>query len=440
MVRDAPVPPRNDLVWRRLSGFVRLMALGWAAALLYHYVMGALLRLPYPANTFLFDPADRFGDLINTWRQARAPDPYAAPGNAVAAYFPLVYLALTVLRRASGTWVIAIYLLLTFGAALALGLAWIRRERARWAGDSRWPVAAALALVIALANYPLLMAVDRGNVDPLITVVLAAAVASLYRGRPLLGGILLGVSAAAKGYPLVAAVLWVRRGRVLAALAAAATLVALVLLPGLAFEGGVGGTLRGLAGGLARFRELYVLGDASAHFSADALNAIRLAALWAGAAPDMARLVPAYEAVALLWAGLLCAHALLFARGTWRESLAVVLVMLVFPNVTNDYKLVLLVPVVLAWVSSEEERGWRDRVFAVCAALLLVPKHYGVLLDGRDATGSSLVSPLLLLGLTAVLWPAPDEAREARATLARVRAAVVRVVSRSDAPSLGEGG
>jgi hypothetical protein len=412
------------------------MAAGWAVALLYHYVMGAVLRLPYPWNTFLFDPADRFGDLASTLRQSRAPDPYDAPGKAVSAYFPLVYAALRVVRRASLTWVQVIYLLTSLLAALAIGLSWIRQERPAWKGDARWPVAAALVLAIPFANYPFVMALDRGNFDPIITLLLAAAVASLFRDRPLVGGALLGLSAAAKGYPIVAVLLWIRRRRTAGAIVAVATLAALVVLPGLLFAGGIPGTLRGFARGLSRFRELYVLGDWSAQYSADGLNAIRLALLWAGRVPDAPRLVRAWEVVSLLWAALLCLDALLFARAAWRQALAVVLVMLVFPNVTNDYKLVLLVPVVLLWLGSEE-LGWRDRVFGVCTALLFVPKHYGILLAGRDATASCLVSPLLLVGLTAVLWPTQEEVAEARARIARGRGALRARAGRA-APAAAE--
>jgi hypothetical protein len=426
MVRNPPVSPRNDVVWRRLAGIVLLMAAGWAAALVYHYVMGAVLRLPYPSSTFLFDPADRFNDLLATRSLARAPDPYSARGPGAAAYFPLVYAALRLLlHRPNGTWLIVIHLLASLGISASVALLWIRRERPRWSGDSRWPVAAALVLFVVLANYPFLMAVDRGNFDPIITALIVFAVVLLREDRPTLGGALLGVASAAKGYPIVAALLWLRRRRPAGAVVAVVTFVALVVLPGLIFAGGITGTLRGLSSGLARFRELYVVGDWSAHYSADALNAIRLVLQMAGAAPDMQRLVPRYELFALLWAALLCADALFVAGATWRRALAIVLVMLVFPNVTNDYKLVLLVPVTLLWISSAAESdGWRDRLFGVCVALLFVPKHYGVLIAGRDATVSCLVSPLLVAGLTVVLWPTAEELAQARARLARARAVV----------------
>lgn len=416
------MPSRNDLVWRRLLAFAAVMAVGWAAALLYHFVMDGALRWPYPWSTFLFDPSDRFGDLIVSRRQARTLHPYTAGDTAIAAYFPAVYAALLVLRRASGTWLVVIYLVAALGASLALAIGWIRRERARWEGDPRWPAVAAVVLAVCLANYPLLMALDRGNFDPIIVALLAAAVVSLHEGRPGVGGVLLGVSAAAKGYPLAAALLWLKRGRPAGAAVAAATFAALLVLPGLLFQGGIAGTLRGLAAGLGDFRRLYVLGEGSAHFSADGLNAIRVAILATGRVPDAALLVRAWEPVAALWAALLCACALVFARSAWREALALALVMLVFPNVTNDYKLTLLVPVVLAWLSSAEDLGWRDRLFGACAALLLVPKHYGVLV--YDASVSCLVSPLLLAGLTGVLWPTADERAAARAALARWRAGV----------------
>lgn len=411
-----------DLAWRRLTRFARLMAAGWVVALLYHYVMGGVLHLPYPFNTFLFTPADRLADFTNTWTQARAPQPYAAGGPAVATYFPVVYAGLKVLSRASRPWASAVYLLATLGAMAGLAAVWVRRERPRWAGDERWRVVPPLVLFVVLGNYPFLFALDRGSIDPIIAALSAAAVLWLMAGRRLAAGALLGVAAAAKGYPLAAGALWLRRRGLLGVVAASVALAALVILPGLLFAGGIPATLRGLAAGLGRYRALYVFGDWSAHYSADGLNGLRVALAALRRPPDMAVLVPLWEKLALVWAAALAVDAILFAGPLWRQALAVVLVMLVFPNVTNDYKLVLLVPVVLAWISSAEDSGWRDRVFAGCAVLLFVPKHYGPPLAGPDATVSCIVSPLLLAGLTAALWPTAAEVAEARQRIARLRA------------------
>lgn len=412
-----------DLAWRRLTGFARLMAVGWVVALLYHYVMGGVLHLPYPFDTFLFTPADRLADFTNTWTQARAPQPYSAGGPAVATYFPVVYAGLKVLHRASRPWASAVYLLATLGAMAGMATVWVRRERPRWAGDERWRVVPPLVLFVALGNYPFLFALDRGSIDPIIAALSAGAVLWLMSGRRLAAGALLGVAAAAKGYPLAAGALWLRRRGLLGVVVAGAVLAALVVLPGLLFAGGIPATLRGLAAGLGRYRALYVFGDWSAHYSADGLNGVRVALAALHRPPDMAVLVPVWEKLALAWAAVLAAGAILFAGPLWRQALAVVLVMLVFPNVTNDYKLVLLVPVVLAWISSAEDSGWRDRVFAACAALLFVPKHYGPPLAGPDGTVSCIVSPFLLAGLTAALWPTAAELAEARQRIARLRGA-----------------
>lgn len=424
VVRDPPVPARNDLAWRRLASLVTWMAAGWAAALLYHHVAGAILGLPYPASTFLFDPGDRFNDLVLTWQLALAPDPYsvnatAAGGPLVAAYFPAVYAALRALRGAERVQVVLLYAQAALGAMAALGAAWIARERPRWQGDSRFAIAPVLVLFVVLANYPLLMALDRGSLEPLIVVFLAAALLALDAGRPVAGGVLLGLSAAAKGYPLVAALLWLRRGRPLGAAVAAGTLALLLVLPGLLFAGGVSGTLQGLSSGLVAFRTAYVHGTWSAHYSVDGLNALRIGAEALGLTLDPGRLVRAWEAFAAGWAALLCLDVLLVARGSWRQALAVTLIMLVFPNVANDYKVMVLIPVVLTWLSSDDAYGWRDRLFGACAALLFVPKHYGPALAWRDATISCLVSPVLVLGLTVALWPTVEERDELRQRLAR---------------------
>jgi len=420
----SPAPPSElarDAVWRALVRLVTLVAVGWLVALLGHHLAGTVFGRPYPANTFLFDPGDRYNDLVNSWRQAQAGNPYIDGGtSAVAAYFPLVYLVLRVARALSRETLIVLYVLVTYAGLGLAGLLFLRHERARWRADARWPAVVFFVTLLGVLCYPLLFAVDRGNLDPLLALLLVAAWALIERGKFVSGALLVAVAAASKGYPLVWFALWLkRRGYRGLALGLGATF-ALVCLPGLCFEGGLATTLAGWRGGLDLFRAKYVVGPLSAHFSADAINGWRLASAWVGHTPDMRAVVSTYEAAAAAWAAALAFFALFVARSRWRELLALTLVMLVFPNVINDYKLVLLLPALLAWVAAPGG-GWRDHVFWIAAALLMVPKHYFFLRD-TDASISCVISPLLLVALSISLYPTPDEiatfrqaSREARA-------------------------
>jgi hypothetical protein len=81
--------------------------------------------------------------------------------------------------------------------------------------------------------------------------------------------------------------------------------------------------------------------------------------------------------------------------------------MLVFPQVSFDYKLLhLLLPVGLFLAAPT---GQRDTFYAVCLGLLLVPKAYGWLT--HDVSVSVLLNPLLMTVVGVALirdcWTAP---------------------------------
>jgi hypothetical protein len=393
-----------DLTWKRLLFFCFIFAGGWMAALAFHYIKGTMMKRGYPYETFLFNPADRHADLINSWIHSKTPNPYFTKGNpAPVTYFPVVYWLLRLGRNLRNEFVVLSYFLIAIGAVSAVWSTWICRVSARWSGDSRWPAVVLLSFGICMLNYPFLMAIDRGCIDPIAMSLMVGALELARRHKYVSGGLLLGLSASGKGFPLVAGLYWLRRGRFRGAALSLLTLVVLEILP-CGLYGGVPDCFRGLRQGLRTFHSSYVVGASSAHYSADWLNAYRLIMAWAGAHPDMTRVVHNYMLLTTLWAGALGFFATFVAKSPHRESLAVLLIILVFPSVTNDYKLVFLLPVILDWFSSSLT-GWRDWTFGAGAALLMVPKHYYFLPNLGDASISCLVSPLLLVALTAVLWP-----------------------------------
>jgi hypothetical protein len=107
-------------------------------------------------------------------------------------------------------------------------------------------------------------------------------------------------------------------------------------------------------------------------------------------------------------------------RETWRELLAIALIMLAYPNVANDYKLIMLLPPILEWLVSTA-KGWRDSVFCVTAALLMLPKHFYFPRQGDAASISCIISPMLLLAMSLVLWPTSTEIAKFRESYREMR-------------------
>jgi len=421
----------RELVWTRLTVLAGIVFAGWALATAFHYYHETVLGHGYPYSTFVFTPVHRFGDLIEAWTVAARANPYWTGDTPSGAnYFPLAYALLGLLRSVSQHTLLGGYLLVTFAAMGLILAGWLRSERERFRGDNRWPAVVMLAAALTFLSYPLLLAVDRGNVEPLIAVLVVAAIALLERERPGAGALVLAVAAALKGYPLAFFGLWVRRRQFVAAAAGVGATALLVVAPGLWLEGGVAHTLAGLRHGLDAFHELYVVGGRAGRFSSDWINAVRLLGRATQLELPMAQVVTAYERLVLPVAALLGLHAMFLAQTRSRALLALVSLVLVFPNITNDYKLVLLLPVALTWITDPPAGRWRDRAFVIAMGLLLVPKQYAFF-HGSDASISCLLNPLLVTTLVATLWPTSDERAGAAALMASARARASALATRS---------
>lgn len=426
---DGGVTRRSDLIWRRISRFFLIYAVGWLLAIIYVGLIAAALNYTWPRDSINYTPTDRYADLLKSWAQAMVPNPYKNYGKALeGAYFPLAYAFLRLFRSFGPKTVVLIYLFSSFAAIGSVWFWWLRRQRALWKGDSRWPVFVCLSFMIAMCNYPLVFAVDRGNIDPFAVCLVFWGIELARRGQRLVGGLVIALAAAPKGFAFASVLYWVRRRYVLVVTAMVLTFAALLLVPATLFDGGIKESLRALSINLNGFRHVYILGSASAHYSSDWINAFRLLNRWLlHWQVDMALFVKTYETIVLVVSACLSFLAVAVIQETWRELLAIVLIMLIYPNVTNDYKLIVLLLPLLEWLASDA-RGWRAWIFCLSVALLFVPKHFYFPHVQDHASISCVINPVLITILLAAVWPTSTE----RSNLAYVTKRLIgRVMRRS---------
>ena len=67
-----------------------IVIVGFAVSVGYHYVQGVYLGRPYPQNTFLFDPAERFGDFSDVLRDGHTLNPYLQFSSAQYPFLALL--------------------------------------------------------------------------------------------------------------------------------------------------------------------------------------------------------------------------------------------------------------------------------------------------------------------------------------------------------------
>lgn len=367
----------------------------------------------WPRDTFLYTPADSYGDFLHEVAKAGKLNPYFE--SRPACYFPLTYLVFAGVARWSVDRQVEAFLDLSLALALAACLA--------GAVAIRGPTAKALflgffAFVAWTASYPYIFAMDRGNLDPALASLSFLAMVLLVKDRPVAAALLLAVPAAMKGYPLGLVVVFAALGRWRCAALTVAATAALSAIALACFKGGLIVNWIGFRYGLYVFKYNYTLGMCSAHYCADPLNGMKIALrTWPGFAPRLVSFCVRHYA----WfgrAGLLacCSYTVLTKAAFHRRLLAAVLAIMLYPNVVNDYKLINLAVALFFMATAAEpwDRGDHIRFWAVL--LLLVPKNYSFI--SQDASISCIVSPLLLLLVLATLFEDATAWSQARASLA----------------------
>ena len=385
--------------------FAAVVVAGVVVAVAFHAALGHA-GYGYPWNTFLFTPADRYNDWHNSVVAASTFDPYyqARPG-VLSVYFPFAYLAFLVGSGLSWAASSAVYLVISIGLLVAaVAFSWSQARPVQAAGGQVDAKELALLLLACVLSYPVLFALDRGNLDVWIGSLCAFYVAALNTRHERLGFAALCVAIAFKGYPaafLGLALAERKWGSPAMCLAGALALTTAALA---SLDGGIVRNVHGFLANLSEYQRVYVLGTASQFATADPYSGIRSAARIVsdaspGATDFTGWFLRVYSLLSLACALLGAFFVLAVPCQRWRRVMAISLIALLFPNVANDYKLCILLPGILTLVL-EEDRSGRGFTALALSCLLMIPKSYFFFAPGTIGI-SNLINPLLLLALVA---------------------------------------
>lgn len=390
---------------RRLEWMVLVVVLGFFAAAAVIYVNGQYRGLGYPADTFLFKANDaytvddsspppriigdhRFGDFYDSWENARRADPYRwIQGRIVppSSYFPATHTLLNPLMRLPLKPALAVFLLSVVAGLLTV--VWRALPR-----DSL-PLRLLGTLVLGLMSFPVLFALDRGNIEPLLFLGAAGALFAYRARRYYLAAVLIALPIAAKGAAAVFLLPFLLARRWRALCVALASVVGLTLGSLLILKGSFAENIDGLRASLSAISSVNGSGDLAAQHGASLKSLYVSFAHWHS---GLGWLVDGYlVSVAVLAIGVLLACSLL-PLYCWQQVAALVVVSLLVPSVSKDYRLMYVLLPTLLFIREERVTSV-DGVSLLMMGLLLVPKPAPVLWD--DVTIGSVVNPLLLLGL-----------------------------------------
>lgn len=383
---------------KRLLILAGMVTAGFLAAVLFHFVQGSVFGRPWPYNTYLFNPVDSFNDLLYSIDAASTRDPYfQSPRGSVSTYFPFTYLVLLPLAQLPSGLAVAAFVTSSLAALMGLVAWWSRGADTSAPASRTLPIA---GLVFIAVLYPLHFALDRGNFDAWIAPLCLGAVLVIHKQYHWLAACLIAVAAAMKGFPLAFLLLLVLDRRYLQVLTAVVLTLGLTVVSAMSLAGGISRTIAGLQFGMGTFQAEYVIKNGSLHYSTDLFNLLKLGSksgsLYGWWMYDPAAMLLPYHTVILVIALLVAFFVLLVPTRPWRRVYAICLLILVFPDVANDYKLLMLLPGVLFLIDEPGETRLARRVL-VLTALLLIPKHYVFLRS--DISISCIINPILVLTL-----------------------------------------
>jgi hypothetical protein len=389
---------------------------GTAAAVVYHGWQSLVLGHGYPQKTFLYRAGDRFMDYHNVVNYAR----HFHPGKMdVVVYSTFMHLLVTLLARLPDA--TGLGLVVGVFVASVAAVMWCVATRTVRSPLRRLGVVAALTFL----PYPVLFAIDRGNLEMVVFVFLAAFFFLYYRRQSGWAWLPLALAIASKYYWATLLVLplldrrW-RQSALAVAGAVAATILSAVVLgavSGYGTAGVLGALSRTLQGEAGRQGNLLFY----AHHNHSLWGA---ALIIAGLLDESLRSPPALL-YPLYLAGAAAVFVLvvaLLSRGEfsdWQKAGMLMLCAVLLPFQDADYVLVQWM-LVFALFAAADPPGARSRALAMLFGFTMIPfAYYYLPVHGRIDVGvSTLVYPVVLLATGALILTDPAAARVRRAARA----------------------
>jgi hypothetical protein len=374
----------------KVSALSFIIVVGFTAAAGYHYYRGMYLGRPYPENTFLFLPSVHFSDFYDVVRDGHTLDPYLEYSSAQYPFLALLgYLFSLIPRYHYAVFAATVCGVLFFGAVHL----WV----------DNWHMSATHVFVIALLSYPFLIAVDRGNFELLVFILLLAFLFFFTRKRYWASALCLSLAISMKLYPAILLVLFVpeRKYREMAATIASAAAVTLASLA--CFNGGIGPNLTFLLRGAnlgsnPLFAQFTSLSSPMVQRGVSLLTFIKIVSIETGVFQglDDGRFLSWYFVSAGLVGVLVVLYVVFVEKEAWKRTALLVFAMLLLPHISADYKLLHLYLALYLFVNCRTHSK-SDAMFLLMFGLLLIPKDYGylshVISDAAGVNDISLAVP-----------------------------------------------
>lgn len=384
---------RNEKTWLIAS----IVILGFWAAIAYHYFLGYYLGNPYPKNTFLAMPSDVGNDFFHIVEAVRTGSPYSYKWSV---YFPFTYVPIVPFAFFSRYPGYVLFIAVFVGTVLHLfynSLGFLNRfERC------------AATIALSFLTYPVIFALERGNVEFLVFIFLYLFLISYQREQLKRSVFFLACAGAMKLYPLVFVVLFVQRRQYKHLLCTILTACLLTLASAASYPTGIKGSFGTLATILTEYRAIYVIGDEGLPYGSSyfAMLKIIVGKLYPLTTTDaVTHILPYYTMAALCFFAVVALYLASRERTLWKTVAILTSMMILLPHVSCDYKLIHLLLAVTLFIAAKTKKR-TDAVYALLFGLLLIPNAFFWIRHTANlqlVPGSVMVNPLLMTALIVLI-------------------------------------
>jgi hypothetical protein len=396
----------------KISLIMLVVVVGFVASVSYHYALGVWHKLGYPYNTPLFRP-DVYGtDYTNEILVSKDLNPYLGPvANNQCPLTSMVFYLFSLRVGPGHTMVmpVRVYSLL-FTLALALfSLAYLKADN-RWEHLTR-------TFVFTFMTYPILFAVDRGNIETLVLILLLFFIYFFQRRRFLISSVFLALAIAMKIHPVFLLVLFVPEKKYREIGITIVLSVVLTIACLMCFKGGLLAHLKLVlapvnphsASPIAALYNGFLGNNDMVQRGVTLFTVIKAVLIETStiASVNMARFLTSYLAAATAASICVAAYVIFIERELWKIVALLVCAMLLLPQISADYKMIhLLIPLFLFINATKQTRA--DTIYALLFGLLLIPKDYYLLPrtlsdGGPDISISIFLNPAIMLLMSSMI-------------------------------------
>ena len=404
---------------KKIKIFVIIICTGFLIGVFYHYYLGVIKGMPYPANTFLFIPADRFNDFFNTIKFTDYSPVnftqypvkyygYVQTSNYFPGTFLISDLFVTINFHLIRPHDISLSLFILTIIIFILFYSWTNLNIAN---KNHRLIS---TIVFSFLTYPVLFVIDRANFEIFILIFLSLFIYLYQKGKFSLAIIPLSLAISMKLYPAVFLVLLISDRKIKQVFLTLLLSCTFIVFPLIALmKGGFYENFYKMLSVLRGYNNA-VANDFGFDFGHSLYGLIKVPYLYYNW--DSSSLFIIWPKIAFILMSIISLYVILIEKDFWKKIALIIMCMCLFPFVSADYKLInFFIPIFIflneqklptsnslkkKQVQKNNPRENITYIYVVLFALLLIPKNFRYITPFSEDV---FINPSIMVLITVII-------------------------------------